>query len=111
MKDNKLEISMLCDIYGTLLSTKQREALELYCDEDYSLSEIAENAGISRQGVRDQIIHAEAQLSGYERKLGLFEKYRRVSELLNVLAAADAVRADETLAGAIQSIQRILNLD
>ena len=45
---------MLCDIYGSLLSEKQRNSLDLYCNEDLSLSEIAENTGITRQGVRDQ---------------------------------------------------------
>lgn len=111
MKDTKLEISMLCDIYGSLLSEKQRESVTLYCDEDFSLSEIAENAGISRQGVRDQIKHAEAQLALYEEKLGLLEKYTSVSRLLSELAASDAVKADAALAGVVQNIRNILNLD
>ncbi len=81
MKFNKWDAALLCDIYGGLLSEKQRTALEMYCNEDYSLSEIAENTGISRQGVRDQIKHAHELLSEYENVLGLLEKRRKAAEL------------------------------
>ncbi len=77
-----LEISALCDIYGALLPQKQRDALELYYNEDLSLAEIAEQVGISRQGVRDQIKHAENQLLTYEAALGLFKKIQLTEELL-----------------------------
>ena len=88
----KLELSMLCDIYGVLLSEKQRDAVEMYCNEDYSLSEIAENTGISRQGVRDQIKHAESQLFAFEDKLKLMEKSHKVSEMLTRLSEKTAVK-------------------
>ena len=109
MNDKKWELSLLCDIYGALLSEKQRTALEMYCNEDYSLSEIAENTGISRQGVRDQIEHARTQLVQAEAALGLLAKYTRLSELLGKLEAAKAVQTDSVLAAAVKEIRETLN--
>ena len=80
-----LEISVLCDIYGALLPEKQRTALEAYYNEDLSLSEIAEQTGISRQGVRDQIKHAENQLAEFENCLKLREKSKRTEKLLSLV--------------------------
>ena len=71
-----LEITMLVDIYGAMLTDKQRDFLALYYDEDLSLAEIAANEGITRQGVRDAIKRAETQLLEMESKLG-FEKRMR----------------------------------
>ena len=85
MRSKNLEISVLCDIYSALLPEKQRVALDYYYNEDLSLSEIAEHAGISRQGVRDQIKHAEAQLIEYENALHLYEKMKKTGEILDEL--------------------------
>ena len=100
---------MLCDIYGSLLSEKQRNALDLY--EDLSLSEIAENTGISRQGVRDQLAHAEIQLTFYEDALGLLEKNAAVSELLADIGGMECVKDNAALSGKLQKIRDILNLE
>ena len=64
-----LEIALLFDFYGDMLTDKQRDVVELYYDNDLSLSEIAENEGITRQGVRDSIKRAEAQLLDMEDRL------------------------------------------
>lgn len=77
-----LEIGFLLDFYGELLSDSRREAAELYYNEDLSLAEIAESAGITRQGVRDSIAKARAQLSEYEEKLGLAAKFRSIEQTL-----------------------------
>jgi predicted DNA-binding protein YlxM (UPF0122 family) len=69
---------MLLDFYGELLTEKQRECYDLHFNEDLSLSEIAEQSGISRQGVWDNIRRAEATLRELEEKTGLV---RRVMEL------------------------------
>ena len=74
--------AMLFDVYGSLLSEKQSYALEMYYCDDLSLSEIADNTGITRQGVRDQRKHAEEELDKLETKLGLVAKF---NELRNVL--------------------------
>ena len=81
----------LFDIYAPLLSERQRDIMELYYNEDESLSEIAENTGITRQGVRDWIKKTEAQLDGYEQALGLAERSDALKSLL-----ASAYRSMET---------------
>lgn len=78
---DRIEISALLDIYGSLLNERQRSMLELYCDEDLSLSEISENVGITRQGVRDAIARAANNLTEIEEKLGIAEKTRIIALL------------------------------
>ena len=75
MKATPLEMSLLFDFYGETLTEKQRELFDLYYNEDLSLSEIAEHAGITRQGVRDSIKRAEHALGEMESKLGLVARY------------------------------------
>ena len=75
MKGKPLEMSLLFDFYGETLTEKQRELFDLYYNEDLSLSEIAEHAGITRQGVRDSIKRAEHALREMEEKLGLVARY------------------------------------
>ncbi len=76
---------MLLDFYGELLTDKQRECFDLHYNEDLSLSEIAEQLGISRQGVWDNIRRAETVMQDVERKtglMGLTEQNRRALETL-----------------------------
>ncbi len=75
---NNIEISMLLDLYGEALTTKQRDYLNFYYNDDLSLSEIAENEGITRQGVRDAIKRAEAVLYDMETKLKFSQKLARM---------------------------------
>ena len=65
---------MLFDLYGELLTDHQREIYGLLVNDDMSLSELAEQYGISRQGVHDLIRRCDRQLEGYEEKLHLLEK-------------------------------------
>ena len=69
-----LDISNLVDLYGKMLTQKQLQATEFYYNDDLSLSEIADNLGITKQGVRDLIKRAESQLFDLENKLGFYEK-------------------------------------
>ena len=88
-----LEISLLFDFYGDMLTDKQRDVVELYYDDDLSLSEIAENEGITRQGVRDSIKRAEAQLLDMEERLGLVRRFRKMREKAEqIRAAAGSIR-------------------
>ena len=80
-----LGISNLLDFYGEILSEKQREAIEFYYNDDLSLSEIAQNQGISKQGVRDTIIRAENQLVFMEEKLNLFHKFQTMNSNLELI--------------------------
>ena len=74
-----LEISLLLDFYGEMLTDKQRDMVDYYYNDDLSLSEIAENEGITRQGVRDSIKRAEAQMLEMEDRLGLARRFRKIS--------------------------------
>ncbi len=71
---NNVEISILLDLYGETLTVKQRDYLNYYYNEDLTLSEIAENEGITRQGVRDAIKRAETLLYDMESKLKFSQK-------------------------------------
>lgn len=81
--EKNVEISYLLDFYGELLSEKQRISVEMYYNDDLSLSEIAQDLGISRQGVRDSIKRGEASLYEMEKKLGLAERFKEMLEGLN----------------------------
>lgn len=78
-----LNISLLLDFYGNLLPDKQLDMMEQYYAEDLSLSEIAENCGITRQGVHDNIKRASAELKAYESKLGLIAKFSDITDAAN----------------------------
>ena len=93
MKNQTFRMTMLFDFYGELLTDRQKEFYELYYDEDLSLSEIAENYGISRQGVRDVIVRAEAYMTEIEDKTGLVKRFMQMTPHLDRIAeAADALR-------------------
>ncbi len=78
-----LEMSYLLDFYGRALTEKQREMMEQYYNDDLSLSEIGENFGITRQGVRDAIKHGESSLLELEEKVGFAARYRQVQDKLD----------------------------
>lgn len=75
-----LDVTVLLDFYGDMLTDKQRAFIEYYYNDDLSLSEIAENEGITRQGVRDAIKRAEGQLFEMESRLGLAKRFNEVRE-------------------------------
>lgn len=77
-----LNYAMLLECYGSLLTEKQRDIMQLYYYEDLSLSEIAENENITRQGVHDAIKHAEQYLDDFEEKVGFVKKMNSLRESL-----------------------------
>lgn len=107
MDTDKTRICVLYDIYGELLQPSVSEFIDLYYNDDLSLSEIAENAGISRQGVRDGIVRGTKLLYEYEEKLGLYKKYKDNN------AVVSQIRAELDAAGltdeAKKSITSLLN--
>ena len=116
MSDSRLMQSMLLDFYGELLTDKQRECFDLHYNEDLSLSEIAEQSGISRQGVWDNIRRAEASLREMEEKTGLLRRFSETQEALEKLKAQveelgsiTQGRAHEMAAEAVRSIELIIN--
>lgn len=82
-----VKFAVLLDYYGALLTEKQRDFITLYYEEDLSLAEIAENEGITRQGVRDSIKRAEALLLDTEEKLGLANKLKNLDEALDKISS------------------------
>ena len=91
MGESRLMQAMLLDFYGELLTEKQRECYDLHYNEDLSLSEIAEQSGISRQGVWDNIRRAESSLRQIEEKTGLIRRFTQNQE------ARERLRAKLTL--------------
>lgn len=75
-----LEISFLLDFYGDVLTEKQRDVMEQYYNDDLSLAEIADNFGITRQGVRDSIKRGEGIILELEQKVGFAGRYRAVQQ-------------------------------
>lgn len=100
-----LEISLLLDFYGDMLTEKQRDVVELYYNEDLSLAEIASHSGITRQGVRDSIKRAESQLLDYEDRLRLAGRFRKIQACLDEITdlAKDIERINDRF-GASQEI-------
>jgi len=90
MLDSIARLSLLNDFYGSLLTSRQQEVMRLYHEENLSLSEIAEEFGISRQGVHDTLKNAEHALLEYEEKLGLISRMEE--------SKLDADKADKLIA-------------
>ena len=88
MKNQTYRMTMLFDFYGEVLTPRQKEFFDLYYNEDLSLAEIAENYGISRQGVRDVIVRAEAILTDLEDKTGLLKRFMRMQDSVDAIVTA-----------------------
>ena len=89
-----LDMTLLLDFYGDMLTDKQRTFISYYYNDDLSLSEIAANEGITRQGVRDAIKRAEAQLVGLEERLGLVTRFENMkSGLGEIIEVSDEIAA------------------
>ncbi len=96
-----LNMALLLDFYGDMLTEKQRDMVDYYYNEDLSLAEIAENEGISRQGVRDAIKRAEAQMLEMEERLGLSARFARISrDAAEIYSLAQSIRAVGDFPGA-----------
>ena len=109
MKNQAYRMTMLFDFYGEMLTDRQKEFYDLYYNEDLSLSEIAENYKMSRQGVRDAIVRAEAVLTELEDKTGLIRRFQeqtaQLQELLDLVGAAGQANADPTVADYLRRIE------
>ena len=88
MKNQTYRMTMLFDFYGEILTERQKEFFDLYYNEDLSLGEIAENYGISRQGVRDVIVRAEAAMQEIEDKTGLIRRFMQMQPKIAAIEEA-----------------------
>ena len=115
MKNKTLEMTLLFDFFGDLLTEKQREYFDLYYNEDLSLSEIAENEGISRQGVRDILVRAENSLRETEEKTGIIKRFNEMhAEILEIEKYAKKIvnlsSTGEVNTLALQIVEKLQNL-
>ena len=100
--DKSIHVSMLLDIYGKLLTSKQYDVIDLYYNQNLSLSEIAEEVSITRQGVRKNLIDAENKLFDYEEKLCFLKEKLERQEIIEKII--EITKDDET----IQELQKLL---
>lgn len=111
--DRKVEISVLCQIYGKLLTEKQLNIMDNYYNLDLSLSEIAENEGITRQAVRDIIKKGENKLFEFEEKLGIMKKTmkqeEKIASILSELTKIQTKFTDEQITEILEHIKTELN--
>ena len=80
MFDEVTTVNLLYDFYGNLLTKRQGQVMNLYYEENLSLSEIADEFGISRQAVHDALKNAEKALRGYEEKLGIIKRFEETQK-------------------------------
>ena len=111
--EKNVQISILCQLYGKLLTKKQYEFLDDYYNNDLSLSEIAENNNITRQAVRDIIKKGEKKLFEYEEKL-LFMKRtlnqeKKIEKVLVELTKIQTTSSDKQISKVLEEIKKELN--
>jgi len=111
--EKKVEISMLWQIYGKLLTEKQYEYIDYYYNNDLSLSEIAENDSITRQAVRDIIKKGERKLFEYEEKLLFMKKTinqeQKIQRVLWNLTKIQKDSSDKQISSILEEIKKELN--
>ena len=81
--DKNIKVSMLLEMYGKLLTDKQVDVIDLYYNQNLSLSEIAEELNITRQGVRKSLVDGEKKLLDIEEKLGFMAQKERREKIIN----------------------------
>ena len=111
--EEKVKLSMLCEFYGKLLTKKQFEFIDDYCNNDLSLSEIAENNNITRQAVRDIIKKGEKKLFEYKEKLMFMKRTlnqeKRIEKVLLELTKIQKDYSDKQISNVLESIKKELN--
>lgn len=109
MFEKDLKIAYLLDFYGEVLTERKRDVLDMYYNEDLSLSEIAEQIGISRQGVRELIKKSEEELLFLEDKLGLAHKMSALRQHSDsLLTLAQSTDIPESVMHEIEEISKIV---
>ena len=111
--EKNVQISMLCEIYGKLLTKNQLNILENYYDNDLSLSEIAQNEGITRQAVRDIIKKWENKLFELEEKLEIMKRMLKQEEQIAIILAEiskiEEKSTDKQIARILTHVKKELN--
>ena len=108
MFEKNLGLLPLFDVYGAMLGEQKQKMFELYYGDDLSLSEIAEEMNISRQGVRESLKKCEEQLLEFEEKLGFGKKLATLDKATDALASLDVSVAErEKLDHIIETLKKI----
>lgn len=111
--DRNIEISVLLDIYGTILTKKQFNMLNDYYNNDLSLSEIAENEKITRQAVRDNLKKGEKKLFEYEEKLDIMKnsimQEEKIAMILSQITKIEDKATDKEIAKILEDVKSKLN--
>ena len=111
--EKKVEISMLWQIYGKMLTEKQYEYIDYYYNQDLSLSEIAENDNITRQAVRDIIKKGERKLFEFEEKLLFMKKtINQEKQIQNILLQLNKIQkdsSDKVVTNILEEVRKELN--
>ena len=111
--EKNVKVSMLCEVYGNLLTKKQLSILQDYYDKDLSLSEIAQNQEITRQAVRDIIKKGENKLFELEEKLGImkktFKQEEKIAIILSELTKIQKRSTDKQVAEILTHVKKELN--
>ena len=111
--EKNVKISLLLDIYGKLLTEKQYMLLDDYYNHDLSLSEIAENEGITRQAVRDNLKKGENKLFEYEEKLEVMRKTimqeEKIAIILSEITKIEQSATDKEIAKVLEDVKNKLN--
>ena len=110
--EKNVEISMLCQVYGKVLTEKQYELLNDYYNNDLSLSEIAENNNITRQAVRDIIKKSENKLYELEEQISamkkMLENEKAIEKIQNELSKVEQIAEDIQINKAVEEIRKQL---
>ncbi len=111
--EKKVDLAFLSAFYGGLLTKNQRLILSLHCEEDYSLSEIASEVGISRQAVHESLNRAAARLEELEATLGVAARFRKMEngleQALDAMHHQDYTRTQALLEGLLRLDQEDKN--
>ena len=111
MFEKDYKISYLLDFYGNILTDKQKDAIDLYYNEDLSLAEIAEHVGITRQGVRDAIKRGEETLFEMEEKLGFADKLERYRKVFDTIyECANVIRVSKSNLNFVKIIEENMTI-
>ena len=109
-----VELTRLYDVYGSLLSDHKKEIFESYVLDNYSLGEIADQVGMSRQGVRDIVKRCSKELVEYEEKTGFLKKLDELSELIEnaqseIVTVKDTIKDGNRLDTALKLLSAALD--
>ena len=112
--EKNVKVSMLCEVYGNLLTKKQLSILQDYYDKDLSLSEIAQNQEITRQAVRDIIKKGENKLFELEEKLSVMDRMlkqdKKIQQILEELCKIQNSSSDKKIEKILNNVTKELSL-